>query len=132
VRRRKLLLAALAVALVLTCFAAFVLWPWSRLTREKFDRIKQGMTAAEVEAILGPPTDDWSKPGRPPADELDAEAAVEQDFVRGFAPQTFHRWSGRSGILTVGFLHGKAVQKYWWPRATLFQRFQRQWRRWFP
>ena len=56
-RRRKLLivlvLAGLTVVVVMA--GAVVLWPQppSRITRENFDRIKEGMSRAEVEAILG-------------------------------------------------------------------------------
>ncbi|SRR5260370_39975843 len=31
----------------------------SRITQENFDRIRDGTTEAEVEAILGPPSEEW-------------------------------------------------------------------------
>jgi hypothetical protein len=56
-RKRKLIAAAVGLA-VLVAAGAFVLWPRTdRITRENFDRIKEGMSRAEVEAILGPPGD---------------------------------------------------------------------------
>ena len=57
--RKRNLLMALTVGLVaLAGVAAFVAWPRvDRITRENADRIRPGMTQAEVEAILGPPGD---------------------------------------------------------------------------
>ena len=57
-RRRKLLVVLAGLA-VLVAAGAVVLWPEppSRITRENFDRVREGMTQAEVEAILGPPGD---------------------------------------------------------------------------
>jgi hypothetical protein len=57
-RRRRIIGVA---ALALAGTAAFALWPRpveaSRICRENFDRIEEGMTAADVVAILGPPGD---------------------------------------------------------------------------
>jgi hypothetical protein len=49
----------LAGLAVVVAAGAVVLWPRlpSRITRENFDRLKKGMSRAEVEAILGPPGD---------------------------------------------------------------------------
>jgi hypothetical protein len=59
-RRRKLLVALVGLAVVVAA-GAVVLWPQaappSRVTRENYDCIQEGMTRAEVEAILGPPGD---------------------------------------------------------------------------
>jgi hypothetical protein len=56
--RRWKLLAVLAVLPVPVAFGVSVLWPRpERITPENFDRIRKGMTLAEVEAILGPPGD---------------------------------------------------------------------------
>ena len=54
--RRALALAALAV---LVTAGAVALWPSrpNQITKENRDRIKEGMSRAEVEAILGPPGD---------------------------------------------------------------------------
>src|SRR5437868_999234 len=53
--RRRLLLLALPVALVLLGVGAWVLWPRTAITVENGDRIREGMTRAEVESILGGP-----------------------------------------------------------------------------
>ena len=55
-RRRKLLVVLAGLAVVAA--GVVVLWPRpDRITRENCDRIRPGMTRAEVEAILGPPDD---------------------------------------------------------------------------
>jgi hypothetical protein len=57
-RRKRL--AAIAVGLgLLASVGAFALWPepiTPGLTQENFDRVRQGMTRPEVEALLGPPS----------------------------------------------------------------------------
>jgi hypothetical protein len=58
-RRRKLLvtLAGLAVVVAVGVFVPGPSPEPSLVTRENFDRIKGGMSRADVEAILGPPGD---------------------------------------------------------------------------
>jgi hypothetical protein len=55
--RRRKLIAAVGLA-VLVAVGVFVLWlrP-GRVTRENFERLKEGMPPAEAKAILGPPGD---------------------------------------------------------------------------
>jgi hypothetical protein len=58
--RRPKLLVVLAVLAVIVAAGVVVLWPQTepnRITSENCDRIKEGMSRAEVEAILGPPGD---------------------------------------------------------------------------
>jgi hypothetical protein len=56
-RRRKLLVALAGLAVVVAV-GVVVLWPpEDRITEANLERIKEGMTQAEVEAILGPPGD---------------------------------------------------------------------------
>jgi hypothetical protein len=58
-RRRKPLVALAGLAVVVAA-GVVVLWPRTapeRITRENYDRIRNGMSRAEVEAILGPPRD---------------------------------------------------------------------------
>ncbi len=52
--RRLLLLAVVAVAMALAS-GTWLLWPRTAITRENAAKIKEGMTLAEVEAILGGP-----------------------------------------------------------------------------
>jgi hypothetical protein len=58
-RRRKLVAVVVGLA-VLFAAGAFVLWPREdRITRENFNRIREGTTRAEVESILGGPPGDY-------------------------------------------------------------------------
>jgi hypothetical protein len=63
--RRRTLLVALAGLPVVVAAGAVVLWPRtpSRITLENCNRIREGMSRAEVEAILGPPGDYRTGPG---------------------------------------------------------------------
>src|SRR5271154_6476165 len=55
-RWRRVRLALVGMAAVVVALGVVVLWPTpDRITRENFDRIRTGMTRAEVEAFLGPP-----------------------------------------------------------------------------
>ncbi len=131
-RKRKLLLGAV-VALVGAVAFALCAWPY-RIARGNYDRIKQGMSAAEVEAILGPaPPVDFQDDGLS-VDDFDAEAAQSFGQIPDLAGQSLHAhtWPGRAGYLMIVFDHGHVVYKEWAPRATLLQRLQSQWRRWFP
>src|ERR1700722_18546676 len=55
--RRRKLLAVLVLALVVV--GAFMAWlrPQSRITEENFNRVGEGMTLQQVEALLGPAGD---------------------------------------------------------------------------
>ncbi len=62
-RGRKLRWVVAGLAVALLALGACVLWPRAnRVTPEDFNRIKEGMNLAEVEAILGPPGDYRSGP----------------------------------------------------------------------
>jgi hypothetical protein len=54
-RRTRRLLIALPLAVALSLAVAWLLWPRTAITRENAARIQEGMTLAEVEAILGGP-----------------------------------------------------------------------------
>jgi hypothetical protein len=56
-RRRLLLFVPVAVAAVLA-LGAWVFWPCTAITRENAAKITEGMTVAEVEALLGGPARD--------------------------------------------------------------------------
>jgi hypothetical protein len=94
VMKRKRLLLVLAALAVLAVVGTWVLWPRpERVTRENFARIRKGLSAAEVEAILGPchafeaPRPDghsgwaWFSADDPPewfSVEFDASGSVEE------------------------------------------------------
>jgi hypothetical protein len=52
-RTRRLLLFGLPAGLVAAMLAVWLLWPRTAITRENADKIRMGMTLAEVETILG-------------------------------------------------------------------------------
>jgi hypothetical protein len=62
-RRRRLLIVAVVGATVALAVGAWLLWPRTAITRENAAKIREGMTLAEVEAILGGPArDDYTGP----------------------------------------------------------------------
>jgi hypothetical protein len=139
-RSRKLRWALTAGLVALAGVAAFALWPRpNRVTRENCARIRQGMTRAEVDALLGPPGDYRTGP---------------VDYDRGLVPLKIapitmpwetsdddDRWAGDSAYLAVRFdpegrvgswyvvPTSKAAQS---PLGNLLWRLGRQWRRWSP
>jgi hypothetical protein len=87
-RRHRLrwVLALAGLAVLVVVGVIFVLWPQpERITRQNFDRIREGMTRADVEAILGPPGDHRTRLGEtnllgqnwlPDSDEYDPGVAT--------------------------------------------------------
>src|SRR5262245_31156651 len=67
-RGRKRLWVLVGLAAVLLAVGAFMAGPPppDRVTRANFDRVWEGMSRAEVEAILGPPGDYTTGPGEIP------------------------------------------------------------------
>jgi hypothetical protein len=80
---RRALLALAAACLVAAC---------SRVTQENFLKIEEGMTEAQVIAVLGEPTESNS---------------VTILGVSGTAA----RWVGRDAVITVRFVNGKVALK---------------------
>jgi hypothetical protein len=115
-----------------------VVWPdSSRITLENCQRIQNGMTHAEVLALLGPPGDHRT---RPPAVELPDELENIQSASK---PGHFFEqdWVGDHVQARVFFDDKNRVWlRYYFPEDTLdvgtFEslrwRFQRLWHRWFP
>jgi hypothetical protein len=60
-RRRLLVFGLLATVTGLSVGGSWLLWlrPTTAITRENAAKIKEGMTLAEVEAILGPERNGW-------------------------------------------------------------------------
>ena len=146
-RRRKVLvvLAGLAVALaglaVGVTAGAFMLWPRpSRVTRENFERIKKGMSRAEVEAILGPPGDSTTGPLYSASPLY---SAIHGSIVDPAVERANHRdtWATDEACAVVGFgADGEAMELRFTsctratqdPLDNLLWRAKRQWHRWFP
>jgi hypothetical protein len=134
VRRHKRKLLALGV-LALLGAAAFVLWPRpNRVTRENYDRIRKGMSRAEVEAILGPPGD---------YSTVDSEGLGVSDvgFDHSGSQDVTVAWVSDGADVWV-FLNpmGKVVGKQYiplravdrGPLGNLLWRAKRLWRKWIP
>ncbi len=64
----------------------------SKINKENFDKIKLGMTQAEVQAILGPPTE---------------ASGIEIPLFEG----TMSKWVQGDTVITVQFLNAKVVAK---------------------
>jgi hypothetical protein len=117
-QRRKLrwVLAGLALGLV-----AFALWPVrppapDRITQENFDRIQEGMTCAEVEALLGGPPGDY----RSVETESIGRFIGPEDIDPGECarcdpedPCSRVAWIGNDGIIRVQFSSGVVTLEDW-------------------
>jgi hypothetical protein len=120
--------------------AAFALWPRpNRVTEENCDRIREGMSREEVEAILGPPGDYTTGPVLGNA-YIGAVEDPYRFFSRAFAREGV--WCGDMGFIVVrydgsGRTKSPAVFSRGWrqaqtPLGNLLWRAKRQWRRCFP
>jgi len=145
-RRRTLLVALAGLAVVVTA-GTVVLWPRpERITRANFHRIREGMSRAEVEAILGPPGDYRTGLGEtwftePKLWSPDRDIAPRPEPLWSTAPgNSWARWDSDSFSIWISFDDsGSAAVKEVWPRRktqgpvdSLLWRAKRQWRRWFP
>jgi hypothetical protein len=147
----KLLVVLAGLAVVVAAGAiVFVLWPEppSRITRENFERIRPGMTQAEVEAILGPPGDYRTRLGetecwdawKPDPADYGPAVAIWQPLV-GLTPETSAGFwicdSMEIYIVTTdesGRVHQAqaSARRRAGTLENLIWRIKRQWRRWFP
>jgi hypothetical protein len=129
---RKWLFVGLAVALVLCSLLLPLLLPWHcPVNWAASERIKEGMTRAEVEAILGGPPGDYRT--RP-------EGFIFE--IPRTSMQVSERWYGDEGKVDVGFdLDNTQVCSVWFieaertaPRTIELVRWRvnRLKARWFP
>jgi hypothetical protein len=135
-RRKRLVLLA---GLVLVGTAAFSLWPRpDRITKANFDRIKEGMSQADVEAILGP-AGDYSTGRRLFIFE---SAGLSRDQISESevdAAQSGLCWEGDTGRIDVAIgpngvssaIYSSAHKIKQDPLSYLIWRAKRQWRRWY-
>ncbi len=133
-RKRLLVLLAAPGALALASTVA-VLWPRpSRITRENYDRIRVGMSRAEVEGIFGAPPGLYTNG---PTDLAgDFESAI------GFHGSNIMVWGDDTLLVYVGFDYpGRIVESKTVLNVkrrdqgvleNLLWRLKRQWRRLFP
>jgi hypothetical protein len=123
---------ALAVGLLVVGIAAFLMWPQpSRATWENFDRIRKGMSRAEVEAILGPEGDYRTGPQQclPSLKQTVGESATVSDW---FADDAFFSIGFDESGGVVMTLVDPTSRTEQGPLDNLRWRLKRQWHRWFP
>jgi hypothetical protein len=140
-RKRRWLLAL--AGLLLLAAGVVTVWPQpERITRENFERIREGMTRAEVEAILGPPGDYASGPTMlQPDGPTRAHVFDEDDSLPHLPPDRFGVWERDSAGIYVDYTRSGTVGVVTFsplmrrPQSILESlrwRAERQWRRWFP
>jgi hypothetical protein len=148
-RRTALLVVA---GIVLAALAIFVLcFGPSRITRDNYNRIEEGMSRAEVEQILGGPPGDY-RTHRTMHDENDPNTSCLGDVdalalgVHGYLddldgpPTIVGKWFGNEGHILIYFSPETVEAKYWWCTVNYEQstlnnvlwHAKRQWRKWFP
>jgi outer membrane protein assembly factor BamE (lipoprotein component of BamABCDE complex) len=91
--KRLLLRNLLVLAVALTWIFFLAGCGVDRITKDNFDKIKVGMTEAEVQAILGPPTE---------------STGVDVVFFAG----TTSVWKKKDVVITIQFVNGKVVAKH--------------------
>jgi hypothetical protein len=141
-RRRKLI--ALAGLAVLVSVGAFVPWPQEdRITREGYDKVRHGMSPAEVEAVLGPPGDYRSGPTTTRWDEnlqagwgwsiAEKPRNKLSEVTCEWHSDTFEIFvtcSASEGV--IGASLNPQIRQEQGPLDNLLWRAKRLWRKWFP
>jgi SmpA / OmlA family len=128
--RRRLLLFALPVTLVLLGSAAWALWPHSTaITWENAKKIKEGMTMADVEAILGGPTRDETA-GCAVPDMWAEDADPPGMFIRSaYLPKSIF-WTSEQRAIEVIFKDDRVWRCYSYPAVRVRDTFLDRARRW--
>jgi SmpA / OmlA family len=132
--RWGLVLAGLAVACIALAVVAIgagllvTLPQTDRITEENFDQIRNGMTRAQVEAILGPPGDYTTGPVK--IVFISGTSAVSQDLWLS-DNLAINVWCNSSDQVfdtccnDVVLIKQTTLERVHW-------KLKRQWRRWFP
>jgi hypothetical protein len=133
-RRRTLLVVLAGLAVVVA--AGVVVWPRAnRVTRENYDRIRVGMSRAEVYAVLGPPGDYSTREAIP------SELPDPPTLTYRWQAISLEEWFGDRAAIEVYFDGaGNVASARCWllepidhgPLDNLLWRAKRQWHRWFP
>ena len=134
--RRRTVLVVLGGALaVVVAVGVVVLWPRpERITQENYDRIRVGMSRAEVYAVLGPPGD--YSTGDAKASDLPGPPMLTEDLRQAIS---LEEWFGDRAAIGVYFDGaGNVASARCWllkpidhgPLGNLLWRLK-HWRRWF-
>jgi hypothetical protein len=122
------------VTLMLVSASVLLLWPWpqaDRVTRENFSRLEEGMSRADVDAILGPLGD--YRTG-------DTNLALSGPTVFGQSGRSqAYTWRGDTANIKVGFdpsghlfaASYQAMRRSENPIDNILFRAFRLWSRWF-
>jgi hypothetical protein len=135
--RRRTLLVVLAGLAVVVATGVFVLWPKAqpdRITQENFARVADGMSHAEVEAILGPPGDHRTAPTEATTDfvffSADGTKIATPDVWRGDRANIYVAYDLAGCVMgKSSHANNRFPQS---PLDNLLWRAKRQWHRWFP
>jgi hypothetical protein len=131
--RRRKLIVVVGLA-VLVAVGAFVLWPRpDRITQENLERIRAGMSRAEVECILGGPPGDYRS-------VLTVRISYDAGYPFELAGPRPAVWKGNTGDVSVHFSQQGAEMPVFLGTFEVPQSFlenvlwraERLWRRWFP
>jgi hypothetical protein len=142
--RRKLRRVAAVAGLALTVAVVLALWPRAqpdRATRENLDRVRKGMSRAEVYAILGPPGDYTTGPMGHSDGHAISVWNVNATRLHPSEIDDPADWLTDSGWVCVNFDDRGMVAETGFdpctkvpqgPLDNLLWRMRRQWWRWFP
>jgi hypothetical protein len=95
---------------VVALVASWLLWPRTAITRENADRIQEGMTLANVEAILGGPPGVYTADGQDWSMEMLRNGKYRSNHTRRI-------WVGDDGGIRIDFDEdGCVAASQWCPR----------------
>jgi hypothetical protein len=138
--RRRNLIAAVGLA-VLVAVGAFVVWPRpNRVTRENYNRIRLRMSRAQVEAILGPPGDYTTVPVGQVTTSMSPSDSAALTRARMDSRTTESEWWADTGYIVVAYSpEGVSYRNFGVvdaaqlsPLDRLLWQTERLWRKWFP
>ncbi len=139
-RRRRHWRVALLATAVAAAIAVVLLppAPYLRLTRDRLDQVRGGMSRAEVHSILGPPGDYLSG-------AVQATGSSQFSWMGDWPPRRTasglaDAWETDTALVVVFFGERGAQEVYFKPQRLTEQgpldhlvwRGKRLWRRWFP
>src|SRR5262245_57147713 len=110
-RRKWWLFVGLTVLVVLTAILTpptVAIRRGQRINRENFERIEEGMTQGEVEAILGQPPGDYTV-FKQVFVEKEADVTPEVEIREGvFVRPRRRHWVSDKGLISITFMDGSA------------------------